>query len=93
MLNFILKRVFHFRDTQTSLHVCLNKTLKFAHMFNCYSLLTKTSVCIFLLIQTFHQFTHFRVVTAVNKLELISVELAHKLVIKMRIWKSSWDVG
>lgn len=62
-------------------------------MFNCYSLLTKTSVCIFLLVQHFYQFTHFGVVTAVNKLELISVELAHKPIIKMRIWKSSWDVG
>jgi len=41
---FILKRVFHFRDTQRSLHVCLSRTLKFAHRFNCYSLLTKTSV-------------------------------------------------
>lgn len=37
--------------------------------------------------------THFRGATAVNKLELISVELAHKPIRKMSIWKSSWDVG
>lgn len=37
--------------------------------------------------------THFGVVTAVKKPELISVELAHKPIRKMSIWKSSWDVG